>query len=418
MSRQINLGNKIAQYLPAVLVKFIHTAGDIASSQEGVLYLVGGAVRDLILGKDILDMDLVVEGNAIQLAKSVAEEEKSTLTTHPQFHTARIEWKGWNIDIATARTESYARAGALPTVLPSTIDKDLFRRDFTINAMAICLSPERYGELIDFYGGQRDIEHKLIRILHKNSFVDDATRIWRGLRYEQRLGFNLEEKTLEILNRDVPMLDTISGDRILYEIECIFREEKPEQVFKRAEELGVLSRLHPDIRGDEWLSEKFKIARIHAEPESPASETYLALLLYRLSEKESEVIIAYLNLSTSVTRIIRDTIGLKERLKTLSHPWLKRSTIYHIVRDYFEPAIKINAMATGSPIARKHLELYLKELRYIKPSLNGHALMEMGLEPGPKIKEMLTLLQNSRLDQKVNTEGGERELVKDWLARN
>ena len=416
MSGMTNLGSKIEEQLPAELVNLMQTAGGIAAEQGDSLYLVGGVVRDLLLEKANLDLDLVVEGNAIELAKRLAGTKPARLTTHPRFNTAKLEWEKWSVDFATARSESYARSGALPTVEPSSIERDLFRRDFTINAMAVCLSPERYGELIDRYGGQDDLENRLVRILHEKSFIDDATRIWRGLRYEQRLGFQLEESTLRLLKRDIPMLDTISGDRIRYELECIFQEEKPEKVLSRAEELGVLDRLHPDMKGDGWLADRFQAARKQAAPGLPSFGLYLALLSYRLGEEESEQLISYLRLPGTAARVVRDSIALKSRLRTLSYPELKRSRVYHIIHGYSQSAITANSLAVGSPIARQHLEIFLHELRYVKSALNGHDLIEMGFPPCPQIKEVLKLLHNARLDDRVNSKADEEELVKEWLG--
>ena len=148
-------------------------------------------VRDLLLGRSNFDLDLVVEGDAISLAQRLTQVKPGKIITHPRFNTAKIKWSEWSVDLTTARSETYVKPGALPRVKSGSISDDLFRRDFTINAMAVYLSPGRYGELIDLYGGRNDLEHKLIRILHENSFTDDATRIWRGLRYEQRLNFQL-----------------------------------------------------------------------------------------------------------------------------------------------------------------------------------------------------------------------------------
>ncbi len=218
-----NLASKIEKHLPAKLIDFMGAAGKTAASRGQNIYLVGGVVRDLLLGKPNLDLDLVVEGDAIELAKQLAETMQAKITTYPRFNTAKLKWGKWSVDLTTARSETYTKPGALPTVKPSSIEHDLSRRDFTINAMAVHLSPSRYGELIDTHGSRNDLEYKLVRILHEKSFIDDATRIWRGLRYEQRLDFQLEKATLKLLKRDIPMLDTISGDRIRYELECILK---------------------------------------------------------------------------------------------------------------------------------------------------------------------------------------------------
>src|SRR3990172_6396631 len=261
MAQLTNLASEMERQLPAEMVEFMQEAGLVAASRGQSLYLVGGVVRDLLLKRTNLDLDLVVRGDAINLAKKLASIAPAKLTIHPRFRTATLTWDKWRVDLATCRSEHYDRPGALPTVHPGPIDLDLFRRDFTINAMAIELVPSRWGEVLDFYGGREDLERGLLRVLHEDSFIDDATRIWRGLRYEQRLNFKLEPKTLRLLKRDTPMLETISGDRIRHELELILEEEFPEKVIRRADKLNVLPQLYPAFKGDGWLSRKFKQAR-------------------------------------------------------------------------------------------------------------------------------------------------------------
>jgi len=410
-----NLASEIKKQLPAELVNFMQVAGKVAASQGQNLYLVGGVVRDLLLGRTNLDLDLVVEGNAIELAQQLAEINQGKITTYPQFNTAKLQWGKWSVDLATARSETYTKPGALPKVKPSSIESDLSRRDFTINTLAIYLSPSRYGELIDRYEGRNDLEHKLVRILHPKSFTDDATRIWRGLRYEQRLDFQLEETTLQLLKRDIPMLDAISGDRIRYELECILQEERPEQVICRAEELGVLVKLYPSLKGNGWLAEKFDQARQLSSPNPPPVELYLALLAYHLTDVEIEQLTAYLRLSKSVAQILRDGASIKSKLQLLAYPELRLSHIYHLLQGYSQSAIIANSLATSSAIARRHMETFLHTLRYVKSALTGDDLIRMGKTSGLQIKEVLNLLHEARLDGKVTTKQGEVELVKGWM---
>ncbi len=418
MSETINLANKIEKQLPAELVNFMQVAGEVAAGQGQSLYLVGGMVRDLFLGRTNLDLDLVVEGNAIDLAQQLIEIKQGKIITYPRFNTAKLQWNNWSIDLATARSETYAKPGALPSVKPSSIDKDLFRRDFTINTMAIELNPSRYGELIDLYSGRDDLEHKLIRILHERSFIDDATRIWRGLRYEQRLNFQLEPNTLQLLKRDIPMLDTISGDRIRYELECILQEEFPERILRRAEELRVLAKLHPSLKGNGWLAEKFGQARQLSSPALPPVGLYLALLVYPLTDEETEHLISYLRLPKSLAQPLRDSISLKAKLQSLADPELTPSRIYHLLHGYSPPAIIANSLASDSPVAHQHIQLFLNKLRYVKLALTGNDLKRMGIAPGPQIKEILNLLHEARLDGKVTSKRGEENLVKGWLSRS
>lgn len=417
MPKAINLSSQIQEQLPAKLVKFMHAAGEIAANQGQKLYLVGGAVRDLLLKQANLDLDLVVEGDAINLAQQLIQLKQGKITTHPHFGTAKLQWGKWSIDVTTARSETYAKPGALPSVESSSIDSDLFRRDFTINAMAIYLTPPHYGELIDLHGGRDDLKHGLIRILHKKSFADDATRIWRGLRYEQRLDFQLETKTLKLLKRNIPMLDTISGDRIRYELECILKEKSPEKILRRAGELGVLAKLRPSLRGNGWLAGRFRQARQLSSPDLASVELYLALLAYPLTNEESKQLISYLRLTKSEAQTLRDTNSLKDKLESLANPELTPSRIYSLLHDYSASAITANESASDSPITRRHLQLFLDKLRYVKPILTGDDLLRMSIVPGPHLKEILNRLHEARLDGKVTSRQDEEALVKGWLDK-
>ena len=415
MPETTNLSSKIEKQLPVELVTFIQRAGKTAASQGQGLYLVGGVVRDLLLGRTNLDLDLVVEGNAIELAQQLAKINQGKITTYPQFNTAKLQWSKWSVDIATARSETYTKPGALPRVKPSSIESDLSRRDFTINTLAIYLSPSRYGELIDLYGGRNDLEYKLVRILHEKSFIDDATRIWRGLRYEQRLNFQLEPTTLKLLKRDIPMLDTISGDRIRYELECILQEDFPEKVLRRADELGVLPKLSPALKGNGWLTKKFEQVRQISSPNPPPVGLYLAILVYPLTNEETEPLISFLRLPKSLAQTLRDTISLKAKLPALANPKLSPSSIYRLLHGYSLQAVTANSLACDSPLARQHIQLFLDKLRYVKPALTGDDLQKMGIAPGPRMKEILQRLHQARLDGKVTSKQGEKKLVEGWV---
>jgi len=403
--------------LPTDLVEFMQTAGLVAASQGQNLYLVGGVVRDLLLGRTNLDLDLVVEGDAISLAQRLATITQGKVTFHFRFQTAKLSWNNWSVDLATARSETYSRPGALPRVEPGLLDTDLFRRDFTINTMAIELVPSRWGRLIDLYEGRDDLEKGLIRILHENSFIDDATRIWRALRYEQRLDFKLEPDTLRLLKQNIAMLDTISGDRIRHELELILKEEFPEKALRRAEELGVLAKLHPSLKGDDWLTQKFEEARKTSSPDSPSVELYLALLTYRLSDEETEEFIQKLRLRKSHAKTLRDSHSLKARMKALAGPALAPSRIYQLLYGHSQSALTASYLASDSPTAQQHIHLFLTRLRYVKPSLTGKDLQKMGIAPGPQMKEILHQLHQARLDGKVTTKQGEVEIERGWVDK-
>jgi tRNA nucleotidyltransferase (CCA-adding enzyme) len=411
----INLASRIKEQLPADLLGFIREAGEVTQRQQQRLYLVGGVVRDLLLERHNLDLDLVVEGDAIKLAQELAVINKAKVTPHPRFGTAKLQWAKRSIDVATARAETYTRPGALPAVKPGTIGDDLARRDFTINAMAVELNPRRFGELIDPHAGRKDIGQKLVRVLHEKSFIDDATRIWRALRYEQRLDFHLELATSELMKQCTVWLGTVSGDRVRHELELVLEEELPERAIIRADELGVLSRLHPSLKGDDWLAETFTRARERCLPDTPHPQLYLALLTYRLKTVETENLIKYLRLPGKTSEVLQDTVSIKDKMNELATPGLAPSHVYHLLHGYGLTALTTVSLAAGSPTAAEHIELYLNVLRYVNPALGGEDLKKLGIPEGPRIKEFLQFLREGRLDGKINSKKEEEEAVRELI---
>ena len=408
-----NLSSQLEEYLPHEILKLIKDAGEKASELGLGLYLVGGAVRDLFLGRANFDLDLVVEGDAIRLAQELAKDSQTKLIIHSRFGTAKLSYADFSLDLATVRRETYSQPGALPAVQPGSLTDDLCRRDFSINAMALCLAPQRFGELVDLYNGKDDLDNQLIRILHPNSFIDDATRILRGLRYEQRLNFKLESETAELLRRDAAMLDTISGDRIRHELELVLQEDCPERVLRRADELGVLNKLHPSFKGNGWLSERFDQARQLSKRTSP-SPLYLCLLIFNLTDEENERLLARINFQKTLAQAMRHTLLLKAQLHTLASPQLKPSDIYRSLHGYTTHAIQANALASESPAVSRHLQLYLAKLRYVKPLLNGEDLKRMGIPSGPQLGKILGALHEARLNGEVRTREEEEKLVVTW----
>jgi len=418
----MNLARQIEQYLPQQLLELVKDINGQAAKRGQRVYLVGGVVRDLLLGDPSLrsglrfDLDLVVEGDAVKLAQQVAETSQAKLLTHHRFGTAKLRYENFTLDLATARKETYAKPGALPTVTPGILKDDLVRRDFSINAMAISLASNDYGELVDPYQGKSDLERRLIRILHPGSFSDDATRILRAVRYEQRLGFDLEAQTAQLLKRDIPMLDTISGDRIRHELELIFKETQPEFVVKRLAELGVLQRISPLLKGDGWIVEKFDKARRLKKPTQLLS-LYFCLLIYSFSETGIEQFLARLNIPAKLSRTMCDTLRLKTKLPILDKSFLKPSEIYYLLREYEPAAIQANAIAsdekegTPSSIVHRHLQLFLTKLRYVRTSLNGEELKRLGISAGPEMGKVLQTLHKAKLDGEVRTRADEKKLA-------
>jgi tRNA nucleotidyltransferase (CCA-adding enzyme) len=410
----INLADDMEEQIPPDLFDFILKAGGLAQKQQQRLYMVGGAVRDLFLERVTLDIDLVVEGDAIKMAQEMATINRAKITLHPHFGTAKLQWRNRSADITTARSETYSRPGALPTVKPGTILDDLARRDFTINAMAVEVNPPHFGELIDPLHGSQDIEKELVRILHDKSFIDDATRIWRAVRYQQRLDFEIEPLTLALIKKDIDRLDTISGDRIRHELELVLKEELPEKALLRAGELGLLAKINPTLKGDDWLAETFATACSRCVSGIPHPHLYLALLFYRLTTEETEKVITYLRFPKAAAQVLRDTAAIKSRINELSMRSLPPSLVYEILHGYSLHAIEANTLGAGSETAAEHIELYLNVLRHVNPLLKGEDLLKLGVPEGPKIKEFLKRLREARLDGKIDSRKEEEEMVRGW----
>jgi tRNA nucleotidyltransferase (CCA-adding enzyme) len=212
-------------------MNIIEIVGKIADRLKVQAYIVGGSVRDKMLGLSNYDLDFVVEGDGIKFAKVLTRTLKGKLTIYRAFGTATIELRGKNIDIATARKESYKYPAAYPTVKPGTIKDDLFRRDFTINAMALAINKRKIGKLVDFYGGQKDLKKGVIRVLHDKSFVDDPTRIFRAVRFSVRFGFTIEPHTKRLIKEAIldGLLGEVNTGRIRKEIELFLKEKNPKK---------------------------------------------------------------------------------------------------------------------------------------------------------------------------------------------
>jgi tRNA nucleotidyltransferase (CCA-adding enzyme) len=413
----INLSKEIKEQLPSDIVSFIQKAGNTANQLQQRLFLVGGVVRDLLLERINLDIDMVVEGDAIKLAQVINREGHAQIITHTRFGTAKLIWGSHSADFATARAETYARPGALPTVKPGTIKDDLARRDFTINAMAIDLNPRHFGELLDPFGGCDDLKKQQIRVLHEKSFIDDATRIWRTLRYEQRLDFKIEPATKLLINRDIVNLKTISGDRIRHELELVLKEELPEKVLWRAYKMDVLSKINPALKGDDWLAETFEAARRRCLPDLPHPDLYLSLLCYRLNARDVVNLNKFLRFTKATAQVLGDTLTIKEKTSELKISGLAPSEIYELLHGYHIIAYVVNVIGADSETAAEHIELYLNVLRHVKPALSGEDLKKLGIKQGPRIKEVLTKLRAARLDGKITSKKEENEMARTWAAK-
>jgi tRNA nucleotidyltransferase (CCA-adding enzyme) len=420
-----NLSQLMRERMPAGLADLLVNVGELAEARQQRICLVGGAVRDLLMGRRNLDFDLVVEGDALGLASELAklaelsdvvdEGVRGKVTLHRRFGTAKFRWGDLTVDLAMARSETYARPGALPTVQPGAIEDDLRRRDFTINAMAVFLTTASFGQLLDPHGGREDIDRGLVRILHAGSFIDDATRMLRAVRYEQRLGFKLEENTERLLRDNISMLDTISGDRIRRELELILSEECPERVLQRAQGLGILRQLVPSIAIDDWTVERFQQAR---EQRQNNPMVYMLLLIYRLEEVDIDNFIGRLDLGGQWAKAMRQLPRLKNDMSYLDNQDLSPSAIYRLLQPYFVESIVAGMLSCESEINRFSIERYLSDLRYVNPALDGADLQRLGVPSGPRLGRMLETLRDAKLDGQVATKEEEEALVRRLLGGN
>lgn len=401
--------------LPDAILEVVRLAGRLAAEGGREAYLVGGVVRDLMLGRPGTDVDVVVEGDAIELAHRLVAQQGTLVAVHPRFGTAKLRLGEQSLDLITARRETYPRPGALPQVAPGSIQDDLKRRDFSINAMAIHVSPSRFGTLLDPHQGRRDLQLCLVRVLPGDSFKEDATRMLRALRYEARLGFRLESETEGLMRRDAGMLDTISGDRLRHELMLILGEDCPEAVLRRAEEMRLLQRLHLSLKGDGELARVFPgVRRLDLSPSARAA-VYLALLVYSFKEGEGEELVARLRFSAAIAGLLRDTVRLGPVLPKLDGPELSHSSIYHLLEGHNPQAVLAASLVAATPLVSARLRLYLEKLRLVRPALNGDDLKRLGVPPGPALGEILARLRDARLEGLVKNETQEEVLVRLWM---
>jgi tRNA nucleotidyltransferase (CCA-adding enzyme) len=275
----------------------------------------------------------------------------------------------------------------------------------------------RFGDLADPYGGKSDLDRYLVRVLHQRSFKDDPTRVWRAIRYEQRLGFRLEFDTAGLLRRDAAMMDRISGDRLRRELERILEETYPEKVFYRAERLGVLRHLHPALEGNGWLGEHFDMFRQTCGSPKIDIKLYLALLVWRIDDEALKSFLERLKFGGETVRVLRDIPGLKQALRALAAPELTPSSVYHMLERHRPETIVAAVLVTDSAPVRQRLELYLSTLRFVETSLSGNDLKKMGVPAGKKMGALLKALKEAKLNGEATTREEEKKLVRRWLAK-
>jgi len=452
-----NIATRLDAALPTPHLRLLKAVVDVASEQGVALYIVGGFVRDLLLERPSLDFDLVVEGDAIQLAHAIGRRYGGRVTSHARFGTAK--WHTGDIrqalamrlsptaqdmdqhsqpdqtasvipeslDLVSARTEFYTYPTALPTVERGSIKLDLHRRDFTINTLAVRLDGVHYGELHDYWGGHNDLRQKKVRVLHSLSFVDDPTRMLRAVRFEQRFGFQIETRTQELMKQARPLLERISGDRIRHELDHMLIDAKVTLILARLNELQLLETIHPKLAWDDWI--EIRLAKLQNQPatddweldSSPnhihvRQQTAYIFWSLRLTSPEISSLSERLKLSAALRRVLLAARSLWKRLPDLPTRPVSEITAY---LDELPALARYGVfIACEDTQLADLLKLHTQQWRNIKPAIDGQILRERGLAPGPVYKEILSRLRAAWLDGEIQTPAQEEALLEVILAKS
>jgi len=423
--RTKNIQSLMRERLPKNIIAILQQVGQVAEELGFTAFTVGGFVRDLFLRHDNLDIDIVIEGDAIVFARRFAHRYGARFREFQKFKTAVIIFPdGFKIDVATARTEYYEAPGALPVVEYSSIKMDLYRRDFTINTLSVKLNPRDFGILMDFFGAHRDLKEKVISVLHNLSFVEDPTRVFRAIRFEQRFHFRISKLTANLITNAVKnnFFDRLSGSRLFGELRLILQESNPLPAIARLAEFNLLTPIHPKLRYDEgtkgmlervqgvlswfdllYLDEKFESWLVYflglVEPLEPA-ELAEMVQRFKISPKKA--------LAISQGKEAADRILVQ--LYRLGEPG--RVQIYRLLSPLDTEYLLYMMAKTRQEPSKKAISLYFTHLKHLKPELRGRDLLALGFSPGPHIREILNRLHEGRLTEELKTKREELELVR------
>ncbi len=410
--------------IPPKTTALLKKIGKLADERGEAAYAVGGFVRDLFLRHPGVDIDITVEGDGVTFAEKLARLTGSEVEAFTRFGTSIVIVPGFGkVDVATARTESYQSPGALPAVKKSGIMQDLYRRDFTINSMALSLSPGYFLKLLDPFEGLEDLKKGRIRALHAKSFMDDPTRIFRAVRFEQRFQERIEEKTQRWLLEAVRgnYIQRVSGERLRNELRLIFQEPHPERAVWRLDELGVLPHIHsslgvsasakmalPHIAGAIGF---FKKNRMVLEEEKMV---WFQALLLKMDEKGAAALSKRLMLSRAEQKIVSQSSKAAPALpRQLAGKDIPASRMYRLLCS-LRPEVQCFLMAAAAPDLRKKLAVYFVKLQKIKPWIRGGDLQTLGIPPGFRYSFILLEALNGQLDGKFKT----RQQALDWVKNS
>jgi tRNA nucleotidyltransferase (CCA-adding enzyme) len=423
-----DLTKEMEALMPDGAVEALRALGRVADRRGSAALVVGGVVRDILLGKAALDLDVVVSEPAPEFGRAAAAELGGAVRAVTRFGTALLVLPGGlKVDLATARSESYERPGALPTVAGGTLADDLLRRDFTLNALAVVINGSGFGTLVDHHGGLADLERGVLRVLTDRSFEDDPTRILRAVRLSARLGFALDGHTEELLVRAVAAgcLSTVTGERILNEIVLILSEEDPWPPAARLHDWGILRAIdaawtaEPDRGAFSEVSRALRPAT--GGPGAADAEpwvTYLVSLLAGTAPEDRDRVLARLAAPGWARRAARDATALEGLADgRLGAPGdIRRSEVRRLLAP-FAPEALVAAMASRPDAeAGRRIALFLSELRHAVTELRGTDVEALGVPRGPAVGRVLGTILDARLDGEV-TSRAEEEALARRLAR-
>jgi tRNA nucleotidyltransferase (CCA-adding enzyme) len=422
----------LMERLPKEITELLKAVGKVADSLGYNAYAVGGFVRDIFLYQENLDIDVVIEGDGIEFAKALSTLLGGRVRAHEAFRTAVVILpNGQKIDVATARLEYYKSPAALPTVETGPIKLDLYRRDFTINTLAIKLNPDGFGTLIDFFGAQQDLKRKVIRVLHNLSFVEDPTRVFRAVRFEQRFGFSIGKLTAGLIENAVRMdfFRELGGRRLLSELRQILDEDKPIMALRRINQFNLLKVIHPkivysaDLEALLYSVEKVQTwyKLLFLEEPCQGWMVYLLALMKSFDQSSATALCDRLELTQRYRKVlITEKTKADEFLKLMApSKILKNSDLYRELSPFqIETLLYIMASTTREWI-KQAISNYITKLRSVRTLLDGRYLKEIGFKPGPVYREILESLLNARLNGEVRTLLDEVEFVrKNWKVQD
>ena len=376
------------------------------------LFLVGGTVRDILLDLHPQDLDLVVVGNPDILDKWILTEDIfGKILSKSQFHTYKFLKNGVKIDLALARKEMYDRPGVLPTIEPATIEKDLPRRDFLINSMAISLNSETFGDLIDPLGGRVDLKKRVIRVLHPYSFIEDPTRIFRAVRYSVRLGFSIEDGTFDQIQEGLKYMNEVSGDRIREELDKAFQENDILVILRVLQDCGVFQFINHSFGLGNMIFDNMDETRL-AIQKSKNHLLLLAILVFSCTEDNIQKLISRLNMGKIWTRVVEDVCSVKKVFDCLSTSNIKSSRIHKLLHGLDITSVEACWLLVDDTIIKQHLDLYLRKLIHEKPLLKGEELISLGILEGSMVGDILKEILYARLDGNLSSEEDERNFAR------